>query len=131
MVATQDNVSGRGLKQILVVEDSPQVGNALGKLLETQGYCARVCETAGEALKMANESVPDGAIVDIHLPDESGLVLSQQLRQRMGPRRPIIVMSGDSSMETIRALSEAGATLFISKPVNAGRLMEHLKERAE
>src|SRR5688500_12760250 len=123
MVAEANNFTG--VRRILVVEDSPSVASALARVLENEGYRAETCLTAGHALASVDAAVPDAAIVDIHLPDSSGLTLSQQLRQRMGPERPIIVMSGDSSIETLRALSDAGATLFISKPFNATRLMEH------
>jgi len=66
--------------------------------------------------------------VDIHLPDMNGLDLSQLLRERMGPGAPILILSGDNSMETIRALPDAGATYFFSKPVNAEILVERLKQ---
>lgn len=126
MVAEANNFTGV-IRRVLVVEDSPAVAGALAKLLENQGFRAETCPTAGRALASVDEMVPDAAIVDIHLPDSSGLAVAQQLRERMGPSRPIIVMSGDSSMETLKKLGDTGATLFISKPFNATRLMEHLK----
>ena len=65
-----------------------------------------------------------GAVVDIHLPDMNGLVVSQKFRERLGPHAPIIVLSGDTSMETLNSLPHVGATYFFSKPVNSGQLLE-------
>ena len=67
-------------------------------------------------------------MVDIHLPDISGLVLSSKLRERFGPGRPIIILSGDASMENLRSLSHVGATYFISKPFNSQHLIDRLRE---
>ncbi|HEY1685474.1 MAG TPA: response regulator, partial [Tepidisphaeraceae bacterium] len=71
---------------------------------------------------------PDAAVIDIHLPDLSGLILSQQLRAHFGERTPIIVVSGDGSQEVLNSLSQVGATYFFSKPVNARALVEKLQD---
>jgi DNA-binding response OmpR family regulator len=68
------------------------------------------------------------AVVDIHLPDLSGLVVSQKLREILGPQTPIIVLSGDTSMTTLNSLPHVGATYFFSKPVNASYLLERMKQ---
>ena len=50
------------------------------------------------------------------------------MRELLGPDVPIIVVSGDTSMEVINALSHVGATYFFSKPLNVPNLLERLKE---
>jgi DNA-binding response OmpR family regulator len=67
-------------------------------------------------------------VLDIHLPDINGLVLANKLRDRLGAEIPIIIVSGDTSMETIKSLSHVGATYFFSKPVNPNVLVQRLKE---
>ena len=67
-------------------------------------------------------------MIDIHLPDISGLVLSTKLREKYGPDLPIIIVSGDTSMEMIRSLPHVGATYFFPKPINAEYLLERLRE---
>ena len=83
-----------------------------------------------DALKQIECEMLSAAVVDIHLPDISGLVLSSKLRERYGPKLPIIVLSGDTSMENIRSLQHVGATYFISKPFNSEHLVERLREFA-
>jgi DNA-binding response OmpR family regulator len=112
---------------VLIVDDDPLVAKAMGTLIGRAGFNPIVCTSAADALEQADENVAV-AVVDIHLPDLNGLELSQRLRDVMGADAPIIILSGDNSMETIRALPEAGATHFFSKPVNATALVEHLRQ---
>jgi CheY-like chemotaxis protein len=115
-------------RRILIVDDDPVVGRAMEVLLSREGFRTTICKTGGEAMSIVNDQQFVAAIVDIHLPDMNGLALSQHLRISMGPVRPIVILSGDNSMETIRSLPHTGATYFFSKPVNAVRLIEQLKE---
>jgi CheY-like chemotaxis protein len=81
-----------------------------------------------EALELATELRPAGAVLDIHLPDLNGLVLAMKLRNELGADIPIIVLSGDTSMETIKSLTHVGATYFLSKPVSGSKVVEVVRE---
>ena len=116
--------------RILIVDDSQPTATALATLLGAT-YATALAFRGGDALCQVRDNAPGyfaAAIVDIHLPDISGLVVSQKLREMLGPGVPIIVLSGDTSMTTLNSLSHVGATYFFSKPVNAGQLLERLKE---
>jgi DNA-binding response OmpR family regulator len=115
------------VRSILVVDDDPLVVKAMRNLLKIEGFNTLGCFTGSEALKIADDNIA-AAVLDIHLPDMNGLTLSRQLREALPPEVPIIILSGDSSMDTIRALPDAGATYFFSKPVNTGMLIGKLKE---
>jgi DNA-binding response OmpR family regulator len=121
-------VAGVARPHILVVEDDPWVGRALQTLLRDQGYDPAVCHDGREALSYLLNHRPDAALLDIHLPDISGLDLSHRIREMHGEELPIIILSGDTAMETLRALPSAGATYFFSKPVNSSLLMDQLRE---
>jgi FixJ family two-component response regulator len=112
---------------VLVVDDCRHTVKALSVLLRGSGYHPVVFNTGRDAL--AFDMIEDlaAAIIDIHLPDINGLVLSQKLREMMGPEKAIIVLSGDTSMETLNSLPHVGATYFFSKPVNAAQLLEHMR----
>ncbi len=116
---------------ILVVDDNRIVTKALSSLIQQAGYAPFACHSGAEALQFAEAETPSAAVVDIHLPDINGLVLSQKLRERFGPRTPIVVVSGDTSMETIKSLPHVGATYFFPKPVNSTMLIGRLKELIE
>jgi len=113
---------------ILIVDDNRVVTRAMTVLVRDAGYEPVPCHTGAEALARAESARPAAAVVDIHLPDINGLILSQKLRERLGPDAPIIVVSGDTSMETIKSLPHVGATYFFPKPVSSSQLITRLKE---
>jgi DNA-binding response OmpR family regulator len=113
---------------VLVVDDSPLVTRALARILSDEGYQPAVCHSGQEALVYIRDHAPAAAVLDIHLPDLSGLVLSSKLRERLGAGPPIIILSGDTSMENLRSLPLVGATYFISKPFRTEHLLEKLGE---
>jgi DNA-binding response OmpR family regulator len=113
---------------VLVVDDNFGVAKALSAVLRQAGFNATACHCGKEALTFCDGATPAAAVIDIHLPDINGLILAQKMRDRYGPQMPIIIVSGDTSMETIKSLSHVGATYFFSKPINANILVARLKE---
>ena len=113
--------------RILIIDDSEPTAKALSAVLRRADYQTAVAYRGREGIEQARGGSFAAAVVDIHLPDLSGLVVSQKLREILGPRTPIIVLSGDTSMTTLNSLPHVGATYFFSKPVNASHLLERLK----
>ena len=122
------------LPKVLIIDDSEPTAKALAALLRRASYDTAVTLRGSDGLDRARAERSAGgdgfaaAVVDIHLPDLSGLVVSQKLREILGPDTPIIVLSGDTSMPTLNSLPHVGATYFFSKPVNANHLLERLRE---
>jgi DNA-binding response OmpR family regulator len=113
---------------ILVIDDNFNVAKALASVIGKAGFDATPCHSGADALAYTAGATPRAVVVDIHLPDINGLVLAQKLRERLGAGTPIIVVSGDTSMETINSLSHVGATYFFPKPINSAALVERLRE---
>ena len=121
---------------ILIIDDSEPTALALAALLRRAKYATTVAHRGSEGIEIARATRQAGggfvaAVVDIHLPDLNGLVVSQKLRDILGPDTPIIVLSGDTSMPTLNSLPHVGATYFFSKPVNAGHLLKRIAECVE
>jgi two-component system, sensor histidine kinase RpfC len=114
--------------EVLIVDDSQPTARALGELLMRDGFEVAVFTNGMDALAYLNVGKPDAAVVDVHLPDISGLILSEHIRSRSGPDLPIIIISGDTSMQNINSLSLVGATYFYSKPVKASDLVSRLRD---
>jgi len=114
--------------RVLIVDDNAVVTKAIGVLIHNAGFDTVPCHTGNDALNYCKSQKPDAALIDVHLPDINGLILARTLRDRFGQDTPIIVVSGDTSMETLNSLPHAGATYFFSKPVNSAALVERLKE---
>ena len=113
---------------ILIVDDNQPTARALAALLGAASYRTAVAFRGADALEHATRHDIAAAIVDIHLPDLSGLVVVQKLRDLLGPDVPVIVLSGDTSMQMLNSLPHVGATYFFNKPVNSGQLLQRINE---
>ena len=114
---------------LLIVDDSPATLRGLKSLFASGGYEPAIFQEGLAAIGYARECLPAAAIIDIHLPDISGLVLSRELRGILGPDAPIVVLSGDASMEVLNSLTHVGATYFFQKPVNGLLLLTHFYDQ--
>jgi DNA-binding response OmpR family regulator len=110
-----------GAPLLLLVEDDPLLGTFLADNLAADGYELAVAETLRDGLREVEYKRPELAIVDIALPDGSGLDLIARVREadglaRLDPLLPVIVLSGRSGeLERVRAF-ERGADDFVAKP---------------
>jgi hypothetical protein len=127
MESTQSD-SAPQLGRILIVDDNAPTAHSLARVLGRAHYQTTVTLRGADAVDFARENRCAAALIDIHLPDLNGLVVSQKIRELLGPGIPIIIMSGDTSMEVINALQHVGATYFFNKPLNVPHLLERLKE---
>jgi DNA-binding response OmpR family regulator len=124
----ESSESPAAIPTILIVDDNEPTANALAKILGNARFNTAVSYRGADAVAYAQQNPISAAVVDLHLPDLSGLVVTQKLRERLGPGTPIIILSGDTSMEMLNALPHVGATYFFSKPVNSSHLVERIQE---
>ena len=110
--------------RVLVVDDDEGVRRQLSYLLEDEGYAVEVVATGAAALAAARASSFDIVILDVRLPDVSGIEVFESFRKSSGSIKTIIV-SGFLVDEEIAAAEGRGAH-FLAKPVDAGRLLKLL-----
>ncbi|HYX77330.1 MAG TPA: response regulator, partial [Gaiellaceae bacterium] len=110
---------------VLVVDDEPQILRALQTNLRGAGYDVTTAATAGEALSAAAMRPPDAVILDLVLPDGSGIEVARELRS--WSESPILVLSvvGDET-EKVAAL-DAGADDYVEKPFGIDELLARLR----
>ncbi len=114
------NVSSAG-RVVLVVEDEPGFAQVLLDLAHELNYRCIVSGTAGEALKLARGHVPNAILLDLNLPDQSGLVLLQELKADPKTRHiPVHVVSESDRSE---AALQLGAIGYALKPATREQLM--------
>jgi two-component system, LuxR family, response regulator FixJ len=106
---------------IAVVDDDPSMRHALTRLLRASGFAARAYESAVEFLATLAERVPGCLIVDVQMPQMTGLQLHRHLTQR-NVQIPTILMSGRGGEIGERCIA-AGAVAFLSKPVHSPSLL--------
>jgi CheY-like chemotaxis protein len=116
-----------GARSILIVDDNPTTAKAVEWLLSAH-YPTVSFHRGSTLLAYAQEHGCLAAVVDVHLPDMNGLLVAERLRTLCGPDAPIIILSGDTSMETLNSLPHVGATHFFSKPVASSTLLEKINE---
>ncbi|MEO8336412.1 MAG: sigma-54 dependent transcriptional regulator [bacterium] len=102
---------------VLVVDDDRTVRETLADFFDTLGYSARTAATASEGRQAAAEHAPDVVLVDLRLPDASGLTLLEALRAD-DPELGVIMLTGHSDVPTAVRAMQAGALDFLEKPVD-------------
>ena len=111
--------------RILVVDDEPQIVRGLSATLKAAGYEVASAGTASEALSSAALRPPDALILDLALPDGSGVDVCRSLRE--WTEMPVIVVSSlDTEADKIAAL-DAGADDYVTKPYGVGELLARLR----
>jgi|SRR5437867_2937776 len=111
--------------QILYVEDDPASGRLVQSIAETAGYEVDVVTTGSEFLSSLTTHKPDLLLVDLHLPDASGLELLAKARLRL-PESPVIVVTASNAIEDAVKALKGGATDYLTKPVDHQRLIVSL-----
>ncbi len=115
---------------LLIVEDNPVNARMSEKILQAKGYRTELVGDAETALDALNSNTPDLIVTDIQLPGMDGLELIRQIRGRRGLEDLPIVSTTALAMPGDRErIIEAGATEYISKPLNYSdldRLIENL-----
>ncbi|MEM5310236.1 response regulator [Paraburkholderia sp. JHI869] len=106
---------------VFVVDDDEHVRNALSRLLRSGGYTAEAYGSASAFLDGADlTSAPACLLLDLQLPDLSGI----ELQRRLEGRVPIVFVSAHGDMGTAVQAMKAGASDFLTKPIDARVLFE-------
>ncbi len=133
--ATEPGLAGRA-PRVLVVEDHPVNSMFVGVLLTRLGCETVFCENGQQALDKVQEDVFDLILMDINMPVVDGLTATRAIRAMSHPVSsvPIIVLTADVMNEAWDKALAAGATDFLTKPVEFAKfratLQNHLKSLA-
>lgn len=112
---------------IFVIDDDPAVRDSLALLIGTQGMRVQTFEHAEAFLQKFNPDEIGCLVLDIRMPQTSGLALQDMLNLR-NVQMPIIFITGHGDIEECRRAFRGGAVDFLTKPINAPQLLESLKK---
>ena len=112
--------------KILIVEDSPPTRDLLQRSLEEAGHSVSLASRLATGLRLAIEGNFEIAIVDVMLPDGSGLDLCRAVRGR-GLSLPILFLSARSEVEDRIAGLDAGGDDYLRKPFALGELRARIR----
>ncbi len=117
-------VKGEG-KRILIIEDDNDVGNVFRMALEYVGYRVTLVNDVTKALGYVFQGMPDAIILDLMLPDLSGVDLVRYVRKQKTTRHvPLLVVSGAIGGWQMNQALAAGADAFLGKPISVDDLVQ-------
>ncbi|MDH3702509.1 MAG: response regulator [Alphaproteobacteria bacterium] len=112
-------------KSVLVVEDNDLNMKLFHDLLEAQGYDVLQTRDGMEALKIAREHVPDLILMDIQLPEVSGLEVTKWLKEDESLRTiPVIAVTAFAMKGDEEKIREGGCEAYIAKPISVTNFLE-------
>ncbi len=116
-------------QRILVVDDEVSVTELFSMMLEMEGYRVRVVHDVQSAKHALDEEPADLLLVDIMMPEASGLELCRYVRaEPFLASTPIIVISARSQLDEVHEGLAAGADTYLLKPVSKNELIEAVQE---
>jgi CheY-like chemotaxis protein len=114
-------------RTVLLVEDSDAIRDAFTILLEDAGYTVLGAGTGEDALRLAAEHVPDLVLLDMGLPDMTGLEVVRQIKSVPATAGiAVVAVTGRDEEADRRACLAAGCAAYIVKPVNTQKLVRDL-----
>jgi response regulator of citrate/malate metabolism len=118
--------------RVLVVDDDFMVARLHSSVVARErGFeLVGVAKTGAEAVRMARETRPDLVLLDVYLPDMTGLEVLKRLREPGRPAVDVIIISAARDLDTLRRAMHGGVFHYLVKPFEIDSLRERLSEYA-
>jgi len=118
------------MAKLLVIDDEPNVLYSLRTSLASSSLEVLTAGTGREGVELAQSALPDAVVVDVRLPDISGLEVFEQLRLN-DPRLPVVFITAFTTTETAIEAMSRGAFEYLLKPLDFHRLKEVVHKAVE
>lgn len=121
------------MTRILIVDDDRATSAGMADVVEEWGYEAEVSDDLSGAWKSIQKLVPDIALLDLKLPDGSGLDLLKQIKEDYTDL-PVIILTGHATVDSAVDALKEGAEDYLTKPVDLARLevmLRNLQDKTE
>ncbi len=116
-------------KKILIVEDNELNMKLFHDLLESKGYDILQTRDGMEALKMARAHMPDLILMDIQLPEVSGLEVTKWLKEDDNLKRiPVVAVTAFAMKGDEEKIREGGCEAYIAKPISVTNFLETVEQ---
>src|SRR3954469_12163221 len=117
-------------KRVLIVDDEENIGRSLRMILEREGYAVNVCRSVAEFRRHSDAHRADAYLLDMKLPDGSGIDLLKLVKQSGAPA-PAVMISGHGPIADAVEATRAGAFDFLEKPLSRDKVLVSLKNALE
>ncbi len=118
------------MKRILIVDDEENIGRSLRLILEREGYAVSICGSAAEFQSHPEARRADAFLLDVRLPDGSGIDLLRSIKQGENGS-PAIMISGHATIADAVEATHAGAFDFLEKPLGRDKVLLAIKNALE
>ena len=118
------------VEKIMIVDDERLVRWSLRQKCEEWGYLVVEADAGEPALRLAQRESPDLALLDVRMPDLSGIEVLDQLKKN-GDARAVIMITADPQLDDVKAAIKLGAYDFVGKPIDFDELHVAIKNALE
>src|SRR5712671_4408146 len=121
-------------KRVLIVDDEENIGRSLRMILEREGYSVNLCKSVAEFKRHPDAGRADVYLLDMKLPDGSGIDLLKAVRGNgngSNPVAPAVMISGHGTIADAVEATRAGAFDFLEKPLSRDRVLLAVKNALE
>ena len=115
-------------KTITIIEDEPFIIEALSFILEKEGFIVKSISDGAKAIEFVKDTNPDLVILDIMLPNVSGMKILEDIRStKVIAELPVLMLTAKGQKKDRRAAEDAGVNEFMTKPFDNAELIQQIK----
>jgi CheY-like chemotaxis protein len=112
-------------RTVLIIEDEPDAAELFAEMMRVSGFRVRKTSSSTPAIDMMTDEKPDVVLLDIMMPEVSGLDILRKMRRDPSLANiPVVVVSAKSMPADIKIGMDAGASIYLTKPVGFLELKE-------
>lgn len=114
------------MARVLVADDERSICDAFGLLLAAEGHTPLIASTGEEAVRLARESRPELAFVDMRMPGMDGLAVLKAIKE-ISPGLPVVVMTAYGTLDTAAQALRNHAYDYLGKPLDLAQIRQVLR----
>jgi Response regulator containing CheY-like receiver, AAA-type ATPase, and DNA-binding domains len=116
--------------RLLVIDDDPNLRKTLADILRVKGYEVLLAANGAEGVMQAKQAFVSVALIDLKLPDMSGITVMSQIKTG-SPLTEAIILTGHAAMESAIEATNQGAFSYLLKPYKIDDLLQHIRHAVE
>ncbi|MGH2355106.1 MAG: response regulator transcription factor [Chloroflexota bacterium] len=115
------------MASILIIDDDVDLALLLAHVLRLEGYGSYAAHDAQSGIDVARRESPDLVVLDLKLPDMSGTEVLRRLRQQSPVPVPVVMLSANTTQDTVADVLEKGADDYVTKPFQPRQLLARIR----
>lgn len=109
-------------KKILIIDDEPEICKMVTEFLNDAGYSTFFALNGPGGLEKIEKEQPSLVLLDIGMPGMDGVEVMREIHQKY-PALPVVILTGQKDVDTVKKMIQYGACEYLTKPVNLETLL--------